>query len=138
MEECSIQKSFSHYHYAKTYELTKIGNEVRVLLKRCDVSEPLFFMVAAEDLYDKLLEAHIQTGHGGRNKMLYYAKNEWKVLRPACQLFSTCCKTGNRKRAAPKKGVIVKLIISNGSNGHRKSGSNAIFLTMYHRIHFLV
>ena len=27
VEECSIQKSFSHYHYAKTYELEKIGND---------------------------------------------------------------------------------------------------------------
>ena len=58
VEECSIQKSFSHYHYAKTYELAKIGNEVRIILKRRDVSESIVFMVAAEDLYDNLLEAH--------------------------------------------------------------------------------
>ena len=41
VEECSIQKSFSHYHYAKTYELAKIGTEVRVILKRRDMSESL-------------------------------------------------------------------------------------------------
>ena len=116
VEECSIQKSFSHYHYAKTYGLAKIGNEVRVILKRRDVSEPLIFMVAAEDLYDKLLEAHIQTGHGGRDKMLYYAKNIWKVPKTACQLFTTCCKTCNGIQVAPKKGVIVKPIISDGFN----------------------
>ena len=92
MEECSIQKKCSHYHYGKTYELAKIGNEVRVLLKRRDVSESLVFMVAAEDLYDNLLEAQIQTRHGGRDKMLYYAKNKWKVPKSACQL----CQIGNK------------------------------------------
>ena len=86
------------------------------------MSEPLVFMMAVEDLYDKLLEAQIQPGHRGRDKMLYYAKNKRKVPKPACQLFSTCCKTCNRKRAAPKKGVIVEPIISNGLNGHRKIG----------------
>ena len=85
-------KTFSHYHHAKTYELAKIGSEVRVILKRRDVSETLVFMAAADDLYDMLLEAHIQTAHGRRDKMLYYAKNKWKVPKPACQLFSTRCK----------------------------------------------
>ena len=92
VEECSIQKSFSHYHYAKTYELAKIGNEVRVILKRRDVSDSLVFMVAAEDLYEHLLEAHIQTGHGERDKLLYYAKNKWKVPKSSCQL----CQIGNK------------------------------------------
>ena len=77
VKECGIQKKISHYHYAKTYELAKIGNEVRVILKRRDVSESLVFMVAAEDLYDTLLEAQIQTRHGRRDKMLYYVKNKW-------------------------------------------------------------
>ena len=61
VEECSIQESFLHYHYAKTYELAKIGNELREILRRRDVSEPLVFMVAAEDLYDKLLHGEKKT-----------------------------------------------------------------------------
>ena len=109
-------EKFLHFHYAKTDELAKIGNVVRVILKSRDVGESSVFMVAAEDLYDKLLEAHIQTGHGERDKMLYYAKNKWKIWKPARQLFSTCCKTCNRKRAAPKNGVIIKPIISDGYN----------------------
>ena len=71
-------------------------------------------MVAAQDLYEKLLEAHMQTGHGGREKMLYYAKSKWKVPKPTSHLFFACCKNCNRKQAAPKKGVIVEPIISNG------------------------
>ena len=67
----------------------KIGNEVRVILKRRDVSEPLIFMVAAEDLYDKLPEAHIQTGHGGRDKNTQRING--KCQNQNINLFSTCC-----------------------------------------------
>ena len=49
----------------------KSGNEVRVLLKRRGVSKPLVFMVAAEDLYDKLLEAHIRTGHEAKRTVTF-------------------------------------------------------------------
>ena len=31
-------------------------------------------------------------------------------------VFSNCCKTCNKKQAAPKKGVIIKPIISDGFN----------------------
>ena len=75
------------------------------------MSELLVFMIAVEDLYDKLPEAHIQTGNGERDKMLYYAKNKWKVPKPACQLFATCCKT-----CKLKKGIIIKSIISHVFN----------------------
>ena len=56
------------------------------------MSESLVFMVATEDLYDNLLEVQIQTRHGGRDKMLYYAKNKWKVSKSACQL----CQIGKK------------------------------------------
>ena len=57
MEKCSIQKSFSHYHFAKTYELAK--------------AETGSFMVAVKDLHDKLLETHIQTGHEPKGMIIY-------------------------------------------------------------------
>ena len=38
VDTCSIKKSSLHYHYEKTYEPAKIENEVRVILKRRDVS----------------------------------------------------------------------------------------------------
>ena len=56
--------------------MEKIDNKIREILKRRHVSELLIFMVTAEDLYDKLIEAHIQTGHGRRDKMLYYIRKE--------------------------------------------------------------
>ena len=36
-----------------------------------DVSEPLVFMMAVEDLYDKLLETYIQTGHEEKRMIIF-------------------------------------------------------------------
>ena len=58
----------------------KKGNEVRLILKRCDVSKPLVFMVAAEDLYDKLLKAHIYIGYGTK-RMVICSEKKFRRLR---------------------------------------------------------
>lgn len=106
----------SHYHYAKTYELAKIGSETRVIIKRQNASKPVIYMVALEDYYEKLMEAHIQTDHGGRDKMLYYIKEKWRIIKSACEIFVSYCQTCNRKRVASKTGVVVKPIITDGFN----------------------
>lgn len=116
LENNDAKKPISLYHYEKKYELMKIGNEVRVILKRLNAIDPLVLMVAQEDYYEKLYEAHVQTGHGGRDKMIYYAKNKWRISKMACNIFVTCCQTCNRKRVAPQRGVIVKPITSDGFN----------------------
>lgn len=73
-------------------------------------------MVALEDYYEKLMEAHIQTDHGGRDKMLYYIKEKWRIIKSACEIFVSYCQTCNRKRVASKTGVVVKPIITDGFN----------------------
>ena len=44
-----------------------------------DVSEPSVFMVAVEDLYDKLLEAPIQAGHEAK-RMIIFSKEKFLPL----------------------------------------------------------
>lgn len=109
-------KQNHHYHYSKLYELMTIDNKTRAILKRNDPSEPLTIMVAIKDYYEKLLEAHVHTGHGGRDKMMFYAKDKWQIFKTACKMFVAFCKTCVRKCAAPKKGIIVKPIILEGFN----------------------
>ena len=58
----------------KNVLISKSRNEVRIIFKRRDVSEPLVFMMAVKDLYDKLLEAHIQTGHEAKRMNIFSEK----------------------------------------------------------------
>ncbi|XP_046603679.1 uncharacterized protein LOC124297098 [Neodiprion virginianus] len=73
----------SHYYYFKKYELLQIGSVSSIVLKRSSESDDLVYMVPVEGYFEKLLEAHNQTGHGRRDKMLYYMKQQWRIPRSA-------------------------------------------------------
>lgn len=81
----------------------KIGNNLHVVLKRKDVSEPLIYMVSFENYYDKFMEAHIQSGHGGRDRMHYYGKKKWAVSIKASAIFASLCKVCIRKKQPQKR-----------------------------------
>lgn len=111
-----LKKDPSHYHYLRKYEILQIGQESSVILKRKNDTDNLVYMVPFEDYYVKLLEAHVSTGHGGRDKMLYFLKNKCRIPRQACEIFKNCCSTCNLKRSVIQKGVVIKPIVSNGFN----------------------
>lgn len=114
--EPNVKRTYFHYHYDKLYELVTIGSEVKIIERRKLGSESMIYMLPYEDYFDKLLETHIQTGHGGRDRMFFYAQKKWRITRPACQLFASMCRTCTRKRVVPHKGVVIKPIISDGFN----------------------
>ncbi|XP_051160539.1 KRAB-A domain-containing protein 2-like [Leptopilina boulardi] len=107
-------KSSSYYHCIKLYEIIKHDGENHLILKRKKEKNQLIYVIAIEDYYEKLLEAHIQTGHGGRDRMLYYIRNKWRISRQACELFIQCCESCNRKKSFSKK--IIEPINSEGFN----------------------
>lgn len=109
-----VKKTSLHYHFEKKYKLVVIdGDTKHVCLKK---KAELIYLVPIEDYYDKLLVAHLETGHGGRDRMHYYCKQKWIINKSACQLFASMCNTCDRKRVAPTKGVVVKSILSKGFN----------------------
>lgn len=110
------EKNAAFYHFSKKYEVLQIGSECNIILKRSTGSDDLIYMIPFEDYFSKLTEAHNQTGHGGRDRMLYYIKKKWRIPRSACEVFISLCKTCNLKKSVPKKGVVVKPIISHGFN----------------------
>lgn len=115
--EAGVKKTAKHYRCEKSYEVMKLGTEVDVIVKRKNPEvDPIIRFVPYENCYDKLLEAHLQTGHGGRDRMLYYMKNKWLISKNTCKLFVSMCKICNRKRAAVRKSVVVKPILSEHFN----------------------
>ncbi|XP_043467666.1 KRAB-A domain-containing protein 2-like [Leptopilina heterotoma] len=110
------EKTPAFYHISKTYEILRIGSECNIILKRSSGNNDLIYMVPIEDYYEKLTEAHYQTGHVGRDRMLYYMKKKWRIPRIACEIFISLCETCNLKKSVAKKGVVVKPIISHGFN----------------------
>lgn len=105
-----------HHHLLKHYELLKIDKEYHVIVKRQIQTDPVIYCVAMEDYFDKLVEAHVNTGHGGRDKLIYSLKNKYRISRSACEIFPSCCESCNRKKSCIRKGVVVKPIVTHGFN----------------------
>lgn len=114
--ETVIKKSNDHYYYHKFYELVRVGNSHHICLKKDRSENSFVYVIPYEDFYDKLMEAHLATGHGARDRMHYYCKSKWKIPKDVCQLFSKMCTTCARKRSKPVKGVVVKPIVTEGFN----------------------
>lgn len=117
--ECKtdVKKKNEHYYFSKIYELVTVGDNHNVCLKKDSDKNHFVYVISYEDFYDKLMEAHLATLHGARDRMYFYCKEKWRISKEACQLFSNMCRTCARKRVKPVKGVVVKPIVTEGFNG---------------------
>lgn len=116
--ENSEKKTHNHYHYSSLYKLVRIGSDVHVCVKQTKQTpeNQLIYMVPVEDYYEKLLEAHINTAHGGRDRMFHYISKRWKIVKKSCEIFTSLCGTCSRKKGFAKQGLVVKPIITHGFN----------------------
>lgn len=96
------------YRYAKRYELLhSVGNLP---------SDSVVYIIAMKDYYSKSMEAHDEIGHGGHDKKLAFIKKKWGILWSEVEIFPNLCEACLCKRSDPKKGVVVKPILSYGFN----------------------
>lgn len=72
------------------------------------------YMVPYEELYERISDYHIQTGHGG-NVKLRMAITKYSVPRPAIEAFLATCVVCNYKKGTKRK-LVVKPIISEDFN----------------------
>lgn len=115
MNTFSTRKDRREYFLINTYDVMIIGNQ-SFLIKKHDNKAIIEYVIAYEDLYDKLNDFHInKTGHGGRVKMEAALKNKFSIPRPAIENFISCCKICNEKKQGRKK-VIVRPILSKDFN----------------------
>ena len=73
------------------------------------------YIVAYEDLFEKLSTYHIRTGHGGIGKMRAVLSNKYSIPRPAIETFLSICATCNSKKGVNRK-LVIKPIISKDFN----------------------
>ncbi|XP_014365204.2 uncharacterized protein LOC106716236 isoform X1 [Papilio machaon] len=67
-----VRATNTQYHHAHKYDVVKTGNHKVLILKRKDSSHPILEMIPTEDYYEKILDAHLATGHGRRDKIVQY------------------------------------------------------------------
>lgn len=90
----------------------------KVITKRTDEKEDITFIIAYEEFYSKLVDIDESIGRGGCDKMIMALKPKYAIHRPAVEIFVECCTTCAEKKQLPKKGLVVKPILSKNLN-HR-------------------
>lgn len=99
-----------HYHHARKYDLMNIDNKRVLIMKRKDISDPAVQIIPTEEYYQKILDVHIATGHGRRDKIVHILKDKYVVPIFAVTIFLNLCKTCLTKKIFAKKGIVKPLI----------------------------
>lgn len=109
-------KTQQQYRNAKKYDVMSVGEEKLLILRRKDLNSPVVQVPSTDMYYDILLQAHISTGHGGRDKLIYNLKQQYVIPVPIMILFLNLCKICLNKKSCPKTGIVVRPIISQDFN----------------------
>lgn len=94
------------YHLLRKFEIVDVCGVQRLILKRKRPDCRPVYVVAMEDYFDILLECHVGTGHGGRDKMFSRLKTRYNIPRIAVEMFIPLCLECDMKRSRPNIGTV--------------------------------
>lgn len=115
-KENTKSKSGHQYRLLKRFSVIEVDG-VRKLTLNKDNSDSIQYIVPVEHMFDKLLELHLATGHGCRDRMEREVNNKYAfITRKAIEIFLGLCETCQLKRKQAKKGLVVKPIVSKEFN----------------------
>lgn len=104
--------SNQQYHHAKKYDIMTIGFEKVLIMKRKSHSDPVVQIIPSSEYFQLILDTHIATGHGRRDKIVHALRNKYVIPIFAITIFLQLCTTCLSKKSLPKNGIVVKPLIS--------------------------
>lgn len=104
------------YRKLKHFDVLKINYDSLIVpLKPGETN--IQFYVTNEELFRILYGTHTRIVHGGRTYMLKYLQIKYKnITYGVVMLYLNLCKRCQMKRSSPKKGIVVKPMISSELN----------------------
>ena len=110
--EVSTTKSRHQYYILNKYEVLLCGDVEKLIKKRKSPEDRPIYYATIEDTYDIINKAHIETGHGGRDRMLKHLGQKYaNITTDAVELFKSYCRVCQEKKKRPKTtGVVVRPI----------------------------
>ena len=96
------------------FDVIQCGDIEKLIKKRQAITDPILYYVFAKEMYSIVLKAHLNTGHGGKDKMLKEVNKKYaNVTRDVLNLFKEMCKECQlKKRKIASKGLVVKPLLS--------------------------
>jgi len=104
-------KDGNDYRFLKRYDIIEV-NGVTKLISPVTEQDSIKYFVYDEDLFQVLNDAHITTGHGGRDRMIKNLKMKYKnITYKDILIFLSLCESCLQKQKNPKKGIVVKPLL---------------------------
>lgn len=105
------------YRRLKRFDILKVSDEQKLIVPLKPGETNIQYFVTNEELFNILSETHIRTGHGGRTRMLKELQVKYKnITYEVVMLYLNLCKQCQMKHSAPKKGIVVKPLVSSELN----------------------
>lgn len=116
--EKTSKKTTHEYALLGRYSIVKANDSEKLIEKQNGESkENVHYVIPIEQMYDKLLELHLATGHGGRDRLIDEVKKKYcGITKEAVMIFISYCEECQLKRKKTRKGLVVKPIVSNAMN----------------------
>jgi len=110
-------KQRSDYRRLNRLDVMDIMDNHKLIIPLKAGETKIIYYVKNEELYDIMYEAHIKIGHGGRTRMMNELQNKFKnITYEVVMLFLSLCVQCQTKQKVPKKGIVIKPIISRELN----------------------
>ena len=111
------KKEARDYSLSKRYDVMQISNIDKLIYPVVEGNTTIRYYATKEEIFDILNEAHIDTGHGGRNRMYKEVQKKYKnITQEHMSLYLSICTSCLKKSSVPKKGVIVKPMVFRNMN----------------------
>jgi hypothetical protein len=105
------------YRRLKRFDILKVSDEEKLIVPLKPGETNIQYYVTNDELFNILSETHIRTGHGGRTRMLKELQVRYKnITYEVIMLYLNLCKQCQMKHSAPKKGIVVKPMVSSELN----------------------
>ena len=105
------------YQILKRYDVVRVGNTDKLIYPVAEGNTSIKYYVTYAELFNILHEAHLQIGHGGRNRMIKELQNKYKnITTESIMIYLSLCLPCLKKAKITKKGLVVKPMIFNDMN----------------------
>lgn len=78
--------------------MVTINGKKSVIKKVQNEGDPIIYLVPEEEIYNRLLEIHINCGHGSRDKITNIVHQNCIIPRPCVEMFLKSCQTCQTKK----------------------------------------
>ncbi|XP_045511256.1 KRAB-A domain-containing protein 2-like [Colias croceus] len=113
----NTKKTPEEYQRLARYDVVKIGASEKLIIPVKNEGDPIIYYAHLDETFQIIHDCHISIGHGGRVRMMKELKLRYKnVTAELVTVYLNLCESCQKKKSLPKKGLVVKPIISNELN----------------------